>query len=56
MEDELDESKKQHDFDVERIANLEQLKNELQTEVVRYTSIDSSFLSPYLLQPLIAML
>ena len=51
MEDELDESKKQHDFDVERIANLEQLKNELQTEVVCYTSIDSP-----ILQPLIAML
>ena len=37
-EDELDESKKQYDLDVERIANLEQLKNELQTEVVCYTS------------------
>lgn len=35
VEDELDESKKQHDFDVDRVANLEKLKNELQAEVVR---------------------
>ena len=34
VEDELDETKKQHDFDVERISNLEKLKNELQAEVV----------------------
>ncbi len=33
-EEELAESKKQHDFDVERITNLEKLKNELQAEVV----------------------
>jgi hypothetical protein len=39
VEDELDEVKKQHDFDVERIANLEKLKSELQTEVVCLFSI-----------------
>ena len=37
VEYELDESKKQHDFDdVERIVNLEKLKNELPAEVVRH--------------------
>lgn len=33
-DDDLVEAKKQHEFDVEHIKNLEKLKHELQTEVV----------------------